>query len=691
MSLRRQLIIVSLLLLTLPWAGCQFLREMEGALRQGHARALDATASAIAASLNDQPGALYPHPQRLDASADPAGTLYAPALEDTLILDGYDDGWPDAIQGRFRHPDGVPSLAYRAAVQGETLYLLLQVGDHSLTYHNPGLSQEPNGDRLLLRTWLDGARQEYLIATPAPGSVRARHAGRRHPATDARRIRGYWQDTVGGYAVELALPLAMTGGRLGIQAIDVDRSGASAVRTVGNIEPLQQTAPPWLVYAPPELHTRLDRFAAPAQHILVTDRRARLLARTRGPEAATTATPVPETFWLLRILYRRILADTGASTAVEAGADGFIDGREIRAALAGQQTQHWYRDNGDSRRTLSAAAPIRSDGVVIGSVVVRQSSEQYLSLTDRAFSRLLGYSLTALAIAATGLLGFASLLSWRIRRLSRAAGRVLGESGLQLSRFPRSRARDEIGDLSRSFGRLLDELHDYNEYLRTLSRKLSHELRTPIAVIQSSLDNLEHGSDSEAADAVYVSRARGGLTRLSHILNAMTEASRVEESIRQRDMAAVDLVPLLQDITQAYREIYPHHRLNLQCPQSAVIIQGVGELIVQALDKLMDNAASFTPAGSAIDIALQRREDDWEIQVCNEGPPLPGDMQGRLFEAMISLREARAADTVHLGLGLYIVKLVADYHHGSVHARNRADGQGACFILALPATPSEGA
>lgn len=687
MSLRRQLIIVSLLLLTLPWAGCQFLREMEGALRQGHARALDATASAIAASLSDQPGALYPYPQRLYASGDPAGTLYAPALENPLILDGYDDGWPDAIQARFRHPGGAtPSLTYRAAVQGETLYLLLQVGDHSLTYHNPGLSQEPNGDRLLLRTWLDGRRQEYVIATPAPGSVRASHAGRRHPDTDARRIRGYWQDTAGGYAVELALPLAMTGGRLGIYVIDVDRSGASAFRTVGNIEPLQQTAPPWLVYAPPELHARLDRFAAPGQHMLVTDRQARLLARARGEPAAGIDATVPETFWLLRVLYRRILADNRAGAAVEPAADGFIGGQEINAALAGQQAHRWYSDNSDSRRTLSAAAPIRADGAVIGSVVVRQSSEQYLSLTDRAFSRLLGYSLAALAIAALGLLGFASLLSWRIRRLSRAAGRVLGDSGLQVARFPRSRARDEIGDLSRSFGRLLDELHDYNEYLRTLSRKLSHELRTPIAVIQSSLDNLEQGGDSSGADAVYVSRARGGLTRLSHILNAMTEASRVEESIRQRDLTALDLVPLLQDIAQAYREVYPHHRLSLHCPQSAAIIQGVGELIVQALDKLVDNAASFTPADGEINITLQRNENDWEIQVCNEGPPLPEGMQGRLFEAMISLREARAADTVHLGLGLYIVKLVADYHHGSAQARNRDDGRGACFTLALPAT-----
>jgi hypothetical protein len=67
MSLRRQLLLVSLLLLSLPWAGCQFIREMEGALRQGQEQSLQATATAIAAVLGQQPQLIYPHSARLDA------------------------------------------------------------------------------------------------------------------------------------------------------------------------------------------------------------------------------------------------------------------------------------------------------------------------------------------------------------------------------------------------------------------------------------------------------------------------------------------------------------------------------------------------------------------------------------------------------------------------------------------------
>ena len=684
MSLRRQLILVSLLLLTLPWAGCQFLREMEGALREGQGRAIAATADAIAASLSDQPKLLYPYPERLRSADDTRGSIYAPALEFDPVLDGYEDGWPEAIQGTFENLDTrIPALSYRAGVRGDTLYLMLQIQDDSVTYHDPGLSPEPNGDRLVLVTWLDGKRQEYVIATPAPGSVTAQHAGRRHSGVEASRIRGFWQDTASGYAIELALPLALTGGRLGLYAIDVANHRSDGWRTAGNTAPLTQAAPPWLIYPPAELAAQLARFAGGGQRLLVTDTDARQLVAV----AASTSTgdgSASQTFWLLRALYRRILTDPALETQPETTLNGSVSGAEITGALRGHPEQRWYRTATPGRRSLSAAAPIRERGVVIGTVVVQQGSEQYLSLTDRAFSRLLGYSLLALGLAALGLLGFASLLSWRIRKLSRAADRVLGRQGLDLNHFPRSRARDEIGDLSRSYARLLDELHDYNDYLRTLSRKLSHELRTPIAVIRSSLDNLG-SSPGGAEDSIYIHRAREGLKRLGHILNAMTEASRLEESIGQREHSILDLGPLLEEVCTAYRSIYAHHRLVLHCSPGAALIEGNADLLVQALDKLVDNAASFAPLGSDIVIRLVRWERHWALTVSNIGPALPQDMQGHLFEAMVSLRQRSTTDTVHLGLGLYIVKLVADYHHGSVRADNREDGKGAEFSLILPA------
>jgi signal transduction histidine kinase len=334
---------------------------------------------------------------------------------------------------------------------------------------------------------------------------------------------------------------------------------------------------------------------------------------------------------------------------------------------------------------LSAAAPVFCDGSICGAIVASQSSERYLSLTDRAFSRLLYYSLLALLLSALGLLGYASWLSWRIRRLSRASAEVIRPDGSFSDSFPVSRTRDEIGELSRQYAELLRRLREYTEYLRTLSRKLSHELRTPIAVIQSSLDNLEAGQVADSG--LYVQRAREGLTRLGNILTAMSEATRLEESVHSNQPEDYDLVPLCRDLLGAYREVYSEQNLHFECDTPRLDAHGVPDLVAQMLDKLMDNAASFTPAGGDITLSLAAGENGQaEIGLRNQGPLLPEAMQQQLFDSMVSVREK--SDRVHLGLGLHIVRLIVDFHGGSVRAENLPDGSGVVFRVLLPSVLS---
>jgi dedicated sortase system histidine kinase len=685
LNLRRQLLLVSLLLLCLPWAGCQFIREMEGAMRHGQEQSLQATAQAVAAVLSQQESLLYPNPARRGAAPDPRQSIYAHPVQQPLIVDGYADGWEEIESVRMSsNPDAAPlAVSYRAVTRGEYLYLLLQVEDPVVIYHNPGLSPEPNGDRLMLRTWQHGRRQEYVIATAAPGSVRARAASRRQPGANARRIRGYWQDAVGGYTLELEIPLDYTGGRLGFYLMNVGNRAGGATETLGNITALSTAAPPWLIYSPAALQEALAPFSHQSSQIQVVDQDNWLIADL--PASHTTGSATTDTFWLLQVIYRSILSQDSLQEPPGAPAAGKIQGAEILAALTGTATNRRYQDAYyATRTTLSAAAPILYEDSVVGAVVVRQSGEQYLSLTDQAFSHLLGYSLLALVIGAIGLLGYASLLSWRIGKLSRAASSAIQPDGLVLDSFPRSSANDEIGELSRHYADLLDRLREYNDYLRTLSRKLSHELRTPIAVIQTSLENLEQAADKETQSSVYLQRARTGLQRLNRILTGMSEANRLEESIRNNQLIDMDLVALLREVFEAYRGIYPAHKLVLELQAEAALVAGVPDLIVQALDKLMDNAASFCPAQGKIELRLAAMTDGWDIGVCNEGPALPMELQDSLFEPMVSLRGNESSE-VHLGLGLHIVRLIVDFHRGRVGAQNLPDGRGVCVTMHLPA------
>ena len=659
---------------------------MEGALRHGQEQSLQATAQAIAAVLKDKPQLLYPNVDRMSDAPDNRPSVFASRQQTPVIVDGYADGWEELVPYRLVSGGNSQPLAlnFRAITRGDRLYLLLQIEDASVIYHNPGISAEPNGDRLILRTWENNRRQDYVIATAAPGQVRARYASTITSRASANRIQGQWQDSVSGYALELEMPLAATGGRLGFYVINATEARDNNFQTLGNITPLETAPPPWLIYTPESLATTIEPFAKKGRQLEVIDRNKwRVASNENVPVSALDSSPEQQkTFWLVRALYRSILSSENLEAKPIAAISGKVEGTEIDDALAGYNANQRYQNPSNTSATiLTATSPVINAAETVGAVVLRQSSEEYLSLTDQAFSRLLGYGLVAIGIGISGLLGFATILSWRIRRLSHAANAASEEDRLALENFPRSDAADEIGELSRNYADLLEKIRQYNDYLRTLSRKLSHELRTPIAVIQTSLENLEQHREKSAENDIYLHRARGGLSRLSGILSAMAEASGLEDSIRGNSKGPVDLAPLLREVFGAYKSLYDSHSLIFYCEVESAMTIASPELLVQSLDKLMDNAASFSPAGGTIKLRLAALEDDWVISVENTGPLLSESMQDRLFDSMVSVRQ-KSTDDIHLGLGLHIVQLIADFHDGRVEIKNLPDGSGvSCSLI----------
>ncbi|HET9862691.1 MAG TPA: ATP-binding protein, partial [Steroidobacteraceae bacterium] len=106
------------------------------------------------------------------------------------------------------------------------------------------------------------------------------------------------------------------------------------------------------------------------------------------------------------------------------------------------------------------------------------------------------------------------------------------------------------------------------------------------------------------------------------------------------------------------------------------------DLIVQMLDKLVDNAVDFSVEGATITIVLRAEETFAELSVANPGPPLPPEAATRLFESLWQSR-AEADKRPHFGLGLYIVRLIAEFHGGSAQAANLPDDSGAIFSVRL--------
>ncbi|MBM3390451.1 MAG: hypothetical protein FJY34_00525 [Betaproteobacteria bacterium] len=366
-------------------------------------------------------------------------------------------------------------------------------------------------------------------------------------------------------------------------------------------------------------------------------------------------------------------------------ADVLATGREISRALLGAPATR-LRASADGRAVIvSAAHSIWSRDDVVGAVVVEETTHSILAVRSQALERLLLTTVVVFALAAAVLLGFATRLSNRIRRLRDEAESAVDARGRLKRLTSGSRAGDEIGDLSRSFSAVLEKLAQHHGYLESLAGRLSHELRTPIAVVRSSLENLKLESDP-AQRQVYLGRAEEGLSRLSKILTRMSEATRLEQSLHAEARVRFDLAEVLRECVSGYRQAYPDRAFELKAPALAFVVEGSPDLFAQLLDKLVANAADFGRAGAPIRIELLRAGLYAQLVVTNAGPPIPDEVRGRLFESMISARSERAGSEPHLGLGLYIARLIAEFHGGSIGAANLPDGSGVSVRLTFPLT-----
>ena len=679
MSLRLKLLLLGLATLVLPWAGCNYAREMESALRAGEQNSLQAVSQTIAASLQGRTDLLYrmaPSPdesssQELSSDDSTAGAQTSRAkspftgmplqrgpndltpldLTAAPLVDGYSDDWPrDSSAWVYCSKDAQHRFRLLSGVYERMLYLLLEVHDEHPVFDGLGtnwLDPAAFGDRI----WIgyedsEGEQQQVFLAATGPGSVSARRIsvgeyGQRSADLEPR-IRGAWQPTHDGYRIEMRVPLSMLGGGFGVLVDDRDARGAPPV-SYGTLRAEDLHTQGRLIVASPDLTTYLAQFLQPGLRIAVLAPSGEVLSRADALAQAPLLSPEAP---LLARLYRRFV------------------------------------DRPGERQLIASDAPIydRDHGAVIGRLEVTQTADRWIRLRDHALTRMLNFTLISSAVLVGAMFAFAAWLALRLARLRRASESALTRTGLD-TRFPETSARDELGDVARGFSTLLGRLNEYTSYLRTLAGKLAHEIRTPLTIVRSSLDNLEAEQVGESA-RTYLARARQGSERLSAILLAMGAATRVEEAIGSAERVSFDLVPLLDSTVAAYRGAFPGRAFEAELPASPVTLNGAPDLIVQMLDKLIDNAVDFSAPESAIIVRLSLAPQAALIEVENRGASLPVHLEGRLFESLWQSRPG-GDSRPHFGLGLYIVRLIAEFHGGQASASNLPEGNGVRISVQL--------
>jgi dedicated sortase system histidine kinase len=696
---------------------------METYLRIGQEQTMVGTARAVATALHERPR-LFDNQSAYLTDVKPGTDLYAHKIAYPLQLDGKLDDWQD-----YRHlmiaygqqylidqiqdyqPD---SLHFRHMVgqYDRYLYAMFDVTDDAVVLRASNSLRIDKNDHLQIAiTDPQGEFQRYIVAPTKEGWVNAYLLKDDLDSLQAQRletkIQGQWRNTEIGYQLELRFPLAMMSSKIAFAILDVDDPVTrSTEHIIGTANPSQMDSLGTVLVPSPEIEKILKGLKYSNARVWVVDKHRRVLARSGNIQRSTglqsdvaptnvaPATVSPsrsnnlwqyiELNWLLP-LYYQILTKPPADFVDDLRDAYALQGQDISQALEGTPSTLWRLSPDDKAVIMSAAHPIYIDQIVMGAVVVEQTTNGIRTLRNKALEQQFHYILLVILISTLSLFLIASRISWRIGKLRDETESAIDQNGKIIGDITPSTTGDEIGDLTRTFTSVLGKLGQYNTYLENMASRLSHELRTPVAIVNSSIDNLLLEEQS-AESKQYVDRAKQGITRLSKILTNMSEATRLEQAMGGNEQEEFDLNELLNGCVAGYRLAYDSRVFDLQVLVSNAKFHGAPELFAQMLDKIIANAVEFSEKNSSIKVQMDNHDKGYVLTIANQGSLLPEDMQHQLLDSMVSVRKKHNSQQPHLGLGLYIAKIIAQYHRGDIKIDNLNDQTGVVVTLVFKST-----
>ena len=706
LATKLMLVGLPLALVLVPWVSFTLLDWMEDSIVQLQSNTQKGVAENIASLFHGEVELFD------DLSTDPSeADLVARRIANPVRLNAQPSEWGDeALVQRPFGPQGDGSFALSLGTRPEQLYAYIEIADDMRVYRDLDILRLDNADQVrisFLKTDGDEGRIAVTLSESGDTTVYAMDPEWSFAADDGapvKDVRGSVRETDTGYALEMRMRLDMLGSRqfFTVSFVDVDDPVSRQIRAVTTTAPSGAEGSHLVVVRSPELLEKLDDRGYQGMGIRIVDAQRKERAERGAIRVDDRSTPSPA--GLARILdWLDIVRDKAAAardwawqrltgevwSAARIGDDAqAIEDEVITAALAGESIT--LRRRVGQVETILAGHPIWRDtnqtiepSVVIGMVAVEQNTDDILFFQRRALNEIAVVSVLSFLVVLVSLVVFAGRLTWRIRNLRREVTAAIDEYGrLQATALTGGMtAGDEIGDLARSVSNMLARLDQHNTFLQRMPRTLRHEINNPLNTVMTSLDQLAR-EVRDVAESKYLESARRGILRIGAIVQNLADAASLEESLASEDLDVVDIRALMDSYVTNCRTVHKNHTFVFSAPPGPILANVADYRIEQMLDKLIDNAVDFHRANSPIRLQLDAHRDTLQITVANRGPMLPPDVAGSLFESMVSRRAS--AGELHFGLGLYVVRVIAEQHGGSVRAMNLADGSGVAVMVRLP-------
>jgi signal transduction histidine kinase len=257
------------------------------------------------------------------------------------------------------------------------------------------------------------------------------------------------------------------------------------------------------------------------------------------------------------------------------------------------------------------------------------------------------------------------------------------------ARIPRPEAEDEVAELASTLEAMLLSLSEARvETEAALARQrefvadASHELRTPLTSVLANLELLEEELDGEQREAA--ASALRSSRRMRRLVADLLLLARADAG-RAAPHGRVDLAEVVTDAAAELEPMAGDHEISVSAPRGAEV-EGTRDELHRLVLNLLENALRHTDPGTAVQASVERRNGEVVLAVEDDGPGIPDEMADKVFERFFRGAGDRSGSS---GLGLSIVRAVANSHQGSVTLEPPLDGRGARFVVRLPVRRAE--
>ena len=381
-------------------------------------------------------------------------------------------------------------------------------------------------------------------------------------------------------------------------------------------------------------------------------------------------------------------------------ANGFLYPEVKEAAENGVETPILLL-NSKGQQIVSMAEPIKRGNKILGVLLV---STQKGDIDDVLWDErwlVLQIAGIALLVAIGSSLQLARTVAGPMKRLSEAANHVSRNIAARQELPDFTERRDEVGQMGRAFAAMTGALFRRIEASEKFAADVAHELKNPLAAARSTAEALTYAK-TDADREELVGQIQGELKRLNRLINDVSNASRLDAELARQEMQPLNIQTVLGNVTGIFRDMLADDGrkivlvLEPAISDAAYSIIGNDGRLCQVFTNLIDNALSFSPARSTVTLQARPAGTMIEIAVEDEGPGIPPDKLGAVFERFYSDRPATDSSRgKNSGLGLSISREIIASHRGEIFAENRTDPkngkiQGARFVVRLVAANGNG-